>query len=244
MLVNLDETAIYFEAKPRHTVHETEFNTVSFRSPGSSNHRFSACFLVTRNGSKLCYLSYSKTSQRDTLHKIYTIFFHILGLVSANQTLGGISKAWIYDWNRSGNSTFETHVNHYYCLMIFLVTNSLLLLICYMRLERMFPFITVGYTCVLQPCKVGVMKSTINRIQRQETDWGTGLYSNLPHTCNVLVPRMSDLISWLCNAWKKLPSDWIFKTSEHIGLALQMCLHKTDFILMHHSHLLTSQITM
>ena len=49
----MDETAVYFESRPRRTVHATGARTVPIRAPGRSNQRLTACLSVAADGTKL-----------------------------------------------------------------------------------------------------------------------------------------------------------------------------------------------
>lgn len=53
MFVNMDETAEYFEAKPKSTVHPSGANTIPIRCTGSSNQCLRAYVTVASDGTKL-----------------------------------------------------------------------------------------------------------------------------------------------------------------------------------------------
>lgn len=53
MFVNMNETAVFFEARSKCTVHNTDARTVSVSGSGSSNRRLTACVSVACDGTKL-----------------------------------------------------------------------------------------------------------------------------------------------------------------------------------------------
>lgn len=53
MLVNMDETAVFFETRPPSTVHPTGSRTVPARALGSNIARLTACVSIARDGTKV-----------------------------------------------------------------------------------------------------------------------------------------------------------------------------------------------
>lgn len=53
MSVNMDEPALFFEARVRSTKHHTGARSISIRASGSSNGRMSACVSIACDGTKL-----------------------------------------------------------------------------------------------------------------------------------------------------------------------------------------------
>lgn len=53
LYVNMDETEVFFEARPKFTVHVVEENKVSIRCTGSSNRRMIVCVSVACDDTKL-----------------------------------------------------------------------------------------------------------------------------------------------------------------------------------------------
>lgn len=72
-------------------------------------------------------------------------------------------------------------------------------------------FIPAGYTYVLQPCDVGIIKPMKRWIERPYIDFKAEQYSNISCKCTVPVLGITDVIDWLYNAWKEASSESIRK---------------------------------
>lgn len=84
MVVNMDETAIYFANKQIRTVHPLGRNTVAIRGSESRNHRMTACITVASDGIKLPLFVIFKGQPMEKIEKIYLILFRTLCVIAAN----------------------------------------------------------------------------------------------------------------------------------------------------------------
>lgn len=53
MFVNMDQTSVYFESKPKKTMHKAGTKAVLIRDSGSDTKRLTSCVSATSNGEKL-----------------------------------------------------------------------------------------------------------------------------------------------------------------------------------------------
>jgi hypothetical protein len=57
-----------------------------------------------------------------------------------------------------------------------------------------------GYTCVLQPCDVGLNKPIKDAIRAQYDDWAADNMASVEPDANVPVPKREDFVPWLLTA--------------------------------------------
>lgn len=164
MFVNLDEPAIYFEAKPTSTVHPTECNTIAIRGSRSSNHGLTACVAVASDGSKLLlFVIFEGQPMRHiekNLHNMLPYYVH--GCCQ--------SKDWM---DQRG---MKIRIVRFWKPYVQNAPKSFLLLddfICHrhpttvgllQEVDTDTAFCSDGYTCVLQPCDVDIIKSLKNGV--------------------------------------------------------------------------------
>lgn len=78
-----------------------------------------------------------------------------------------------------------------------------------------------GYTCVLQPCDVGINKPVKHGIRNQYNDWAVRKMDGLQGGVREPVPEREDIIRWLVASWDAISSATIAKTFASIGYAVK-----------------------
>lgn len=217
MFVNMDETAVYFEAKENRTVHFKGENTISIRSTGSNSKRLSVCVAVSSNGCKLPLFFIFKGQPNGRIEKA-------LSDVLPPNTFGCCqSKGWMDQ--RSMKIWFEKVWKQYVANS----SKSVLLLddfICHKQPEFLdlasevgtsIELIPGGYTCVLQPCDVGIMKSLKGGIRQCYTKWAAQNLCGLPSDQSIPTPDRKDVSEWISRVFHTISSECITATFSHIG---------------------------
>lgn len=96
MFVNMDETAVYFEAKTRSIVQTKGARTVSTQCSGSSNWNITACVLEYENGEIYPYLTFNRTPGGPFEIKLLNVFPEIF--VGCCQLKDWIDKRSLEIW--------------------------------------------------------------------------------------------------------------------------------------------------
>lgn len=175
MFMNMDETAVLFESKLKSTTHRREDNTVSVYFPGRNNRRDTLCFSIASDGRKLPLLIFFQGQPSEEFVE-YSFLEH--AWVLSAQRMYGRSYYKNLEW---------LHWNPYmsdYGYFVFLLDDFS----CHAQppfLDLMKTYGTYveltsgGFTCVLQPCGVGVMKSWKGSIRKYCLDWVSSKRGNL-----------------------------------------------------------------
>jgi len=77
-----------------------------------------------------------------------------------------------------------------------------------------------GYTCVLQPCNVGLNKPIQNVIRAQYDDWAAEHMASVASDANVPVPKREDIVPWLLKAWQGITEQSVRYTFASIGFGI------------------------
>ncbi|OWY95111.1 Pogo transposable element, partial [Phytophthora megakarya] len=77
-----------------------------------------------------------------------------------------------------------------------------------------------GYTCVLQPCDVGINKPLKDGIRAQYNAWAVRKMDKLAANAKVPTPELY-VIAWLVSSWDAITSDTIAKTITSIGYGVE-----------------------
>lgn len=78
-----------------------------------------------------------------------------------------------------------------------------------------------GYTCVLQPCDVGVNKPIKEAVRAQYDDWAATQMATAPHDANVPVPKREIIVPWIAKAWEGISEQSIRNTFTSIGFGVE-----------------------
>ncbi|RLN67659.1 hypothetical protein BBJ28_00024535 [Nothophytophthora sp. Chile5] len=76
-----------------------------------------------------------------------------------------------------------------------------------------------GYTCVLQPCDVGMNKPLKDALRAQYDAWAAVQMVDLSPDQNVPVPKREDIVPWSVNAWHGITSQGIRDTLSPLAMA-------------------------
>ena len=85
-----------------------------------------------------------------------------------------------------------------------------------------------GYTCVLQPCDVGINKPLKDQIRTSYTNWAAIQMMGLPPGTNVPVPDRLNIVAWLVDAWNTVTKDTIQATFRKIGFGMNSQLNDVE----------------
>ena len=80
-------------------------------------------------------------------------------------------------------------------------------------------FIPGGYTCVLQPCDVGINKPLKQAIRYLHMQWTIEKHQHMGLADKVPSPSRREITSWTLQAWNTISPETIRKTFEHIGFS-------------------------
>ena len=218
LFVNMDETAVFFESKPNATIHHTGANTVSIRCSGSSNKRMTVCVAVASNGCKLPLFVIFKGEPNGRIERSLP---QILprGIYGCCQAKGWMDERGLRLWTEQ---VWKPYVRE--CPKSALLLDDF---VCHKQpnfIERMkqmgthVEIIPGGYTCVLQPCDVGVMRPFKSGIRKEYGKWASYMYSNLSAADKLPVPERSDVLKWIDESWSTVSAESIVDTFKHIGL--------------------------
>lgn len=214
--VNMDQTAIYFDSKTRTTVSERGERTVSIRSDSSSK-RITLSVAVAYDGTKLPLFVVFKGQPNGRIE----------------QDLPNILPAGMY-----GCCQKNAWMDERACLLwvdkvwkpyVAGTSKSLLLLDdfkCHKQrafasrldvLGTTLSLIPGGYTCVLQPCDVGINKPLKDRVRATCAKWKSEKYASLGPTDTVPTPSRQELCQWLREAWADISTSVVCNAFRGAG---------------------------
>lgn len=218
MFVNMDESAVYFEAKSSTTVHPTGSNSVPIRCSGSNSRRLTVCVSVASDGTKLPLFLIFKGAPNGKIEK------NLSNILPSNVFGCCQSKGW------ADQRSLDIWLNKIWKPYVSGHSSSVLLLddfACHKQasfienintLGTSVEYIPGGYTCVVQPCDVGVMKSLKGGVRKGYMEWASKNYTNLSDSSKLPYPDRKDIAVWLAQSWSQISEDCIYDTFDHIGL--------------------------
>lgn len=222
LFVNMDETAVFFEAHPTSTINAKGENTVSIRCTGSNSRRMTVCVSCASDGTKLplFFVFKGKSGAR-----IESGLQNELGnnVIACCQEKGWMDQRTSAIWIER---VWKPYVRGY--------TSSFLLLDefkCHMKgsfirtineLGTEVDFIPGGYTCVLQPCDVGVNKPLKKLFRDMYMQWSVEKYKNMGPADKLSSPSRKEVTSWMIQAWDTISPETIRKTFQHIGYCVNL----------------------
>lgn len=151
MFVNMDETAIFFEARSKSTVHRTGARTVSARESGSNSRRLTACVSVACDGTKLPLFLIFKGKPNGRIEQQLTNLLpenmfggcQDKGRMDTRSMKIWTEKVWLLYVSGYGQSVL--------LLDDFSCHKAPALIDCLKEVGTSVELIPGGYTCVLQP---------------------------------------------------------------------------------------------
>jgi hypothetical protein len=213
LLINMDETPVYFEPVSNTTIHNKGENTVSIRCSGQST-RCTAVLAVAADGTKLPPMIIFKAKPGATIEKS-------LGNILPNGCFGSCeTKAFMNtrSMNIWINSVLKPYIEHKPAACVLLDDyNPHKIPSVTKRIESLGADVNIlpgGYTCVLQPLDVGINKPFKHLIKEYYNSWAV---DNLEHADKVPVPDRKLISKWICDAWDQISSDTIVDTFKRIG---------------------------
>jgi hypothetical protein len=212
--LNMDQTAIYFEAKSKTVVAPKGVRTVAIRDSGSNSKRCTVCVTISADGTKL------------------PPFFVFKGVPGAK-----IERALLADnvkgcCQRNGwfdESVIEKYINA--ILRPYVQESANAVLLCdHYKVHLMSAFVTScnnlgidveyippGYTCVLQPVDVGFNASLKRHVRKEHHKWCIEQYRNVANHARLPSPSKENIMNWVHSAYDSIKEESIVNTFRHIG---------------------------
>ena len=191
--VNMDETAIFFDCKPKRTVNVRGPCTVGIRVGGSGS-RLSLCVSITFDGTKRPLFVVSKAMPRGPVERALPSILPN-GMYGCVQENGWVDQRVMQIWFEK---IWQPYVRSH-------TGNSMLLLddyVCHKQeqfveklsgVDTLLTLIPPGYTSVLQPCDVGINKPLKSRLQKLASDWRAAKLDVLGANEKMLSPGRKDV---------------------------------------------------
>ncbi len=217
MFVNMDETAVYFDAHHCSTIHERGAKTVSVRRGSSENKRCTVCITVAADGRKLPLFVIFKGAVNG---RISQNLHHILphGIFGCTQPKGWMDNRVMELWKEK---VWKPYIEG--------VANTALLLD---KMEsHIHPSfidsvgelgtrvieIPGGFTSVCQPCDVGIMKPFKMRLIDLCEQWKITEYARMGGVGKIPTPGRAQVLLWLDAIWKDFPAEIIQNSFKKCG---------------------------
>ncbi|KAE9264982.1 hypothetical protein PR003_g32604 [Phytophthora rubi] len=219
--VNMDETAVFFEMTANTTINSKNARTVSIRSTGSNARRLTACVACAEDGTKLPLFVVFKAKASATIEKKLDQILppNVYGCCQEN---GWMDERGCRIWMEKVWKPYVTDL-----------PSSLLMLDefkCHMQtsfvrglndLGTEVEIIPGGYTCVLQPCDVGINKPLKDGIRTQYNAWSITKMDGLKGDAKGPAPEREDIVAWLLHAWESVSEDSVKNTFSYIGYGVK-----------------------
>jgi DDE superfamily endonuclease len=176
--LNMDQTAILFEPKVKRCVHHKVSNTVSCRASGSNQRRATVCITVAAaDGTKLPPFYIFKglpgaTIETKLLENGVLGFCQVNGWFDEFAGRKYVSDILIPYFTKDCREKCIM-LDHFKCHLQTSFVSTLSQLGCDVD------YIPAGYTCVLQPCDVGINAPLKRSIRLQHSQWCIKKYSQL-----------------------------------------------------------------
>lgn len=215
--VNMDETAVFFEAKPKSTVHMIGDNTVSVRCTGSNSRRMTVCVSVACDGTKLPLFVIFKGQPNGKIEKDLD---NILpeNVFGCCQSKGWMDERSMKIWT---DLVWKPYVADYERSVLLLDDFSCHKQDCLLEIMESVgthvELIPGGYTCVLQPCDVGVIRSLKNGIRKHYMEWASAKYLTVDTRSSLPAPNKREVSLWTLNSFNAISEECVRATFDHIG---------------------------
>ena len=228
--VNMDQTAIYFEPKLNTTLSERGLRTVSIRCSGSNQHRLSAFLSVSADGRKLAPFLVFKAAPNGHIER------RLDDILPENcfgccQRKGWADERSMDIWLQKVWKPYLVETMDDDAPIVNKKATSALLLDdfkCHTqasfghRLEQLSThriIITPGYTGVLQPCDVGIIKPLKTSMEEKYLLWASEMFLHLNNDESLPIPSRTLIAKWLCEAWEdSITPQIIINTFRKIGI--------------------------
>ena len=216
--VNMDETNVYFNCKPKRTVNLKGQKTISIRIGSSTSLRVTVCVSIAMDGTKLPLFLIFKGMPRKQIERSLE---HILpvGMHGCAQR-----KAWMDDrgmqiwyekiWrpyleNYNGNSMlllddFKCHKKESFVEKLEELNTK--------RCE-----VPPGYTPVLQPCDVGINKVLKEKLRNRAHRWRSQQAALVPPGEAIPAPSRTNIANWLQEIWTEIPVEIVRNAFKGCG---------------------------
>lgn len=227
--VNMDETAVFFEMTSDTTINAVNARTVSIRGTGSNSRRLTACVTCAQDGTKLPLFVVFKAKPGATIEQSLDKLLPpgVFGCCQENGWMDErgcelwFEKVWKPYASAHPSSLlmldeFKCHVQASFIKRLNSIGTEL-------------EVIPGGYTCVLQPCDVGINKPLKDCIRQQYNAWAIRKMDALSGDAKVPAPDRTDIIEWLVTAWSSIPCDSIVRTFASIGYGVKSNNQQADF---------------
>ncbi|KAH9094307.1 hypothetical protein Ae201684P_016917 [Aphanomyces euteiches] len=202
--VNMDETPVNFEPEVITTVAKKGSKTVPARVCSSHNSRVTVCLAITATGAKLPpyvvlkgvpgarHLSKKAWMDADTTHGWLDAVWKPFA------TAGGPSLLLLDDYKCHKQSSFATALA---------------------KLDTELEIIPGGYTCVLQPLDVGIMKPFKDRIRHEYMMWAV---ENMAGKISCPSPSREIVLTWIDLSWSALTHEMILNVWRRCGYSCEV----------------------
>ncbi len=225
LLVNMDETALFFEPQQNISIHTIGEKTIHIRSSGSNNKRITVCLAVSAHGDKLPVLVVfkGKPGRDGRLNPVERRLQQMPkpnGWVLVVQEKGWIDERLMNIWveqiwrpyiERLGGQRSILLLDEFRCHTQPQVADQCA------ELGTMIKVIPGGYTSVLQVVDVGINKPFKDRFKSLFQEWQLENYD----ANNAVVPEPSrmEILQWVEASWNGISGESILNTYQHVGLA-------------------------
>jgi hypothetical protein len=213
LIINMDETPVYFEPDRATTVNKKGAKTASIRSSGQST-RCTAVLAVAADGTKLPPMVIFKAVPGGTIEKNLPSILPD-GCVGTCEKKAFMNTRSMSIWTEK---VLKPHVKDAQASLLLVddynphkvpsVVNAI------EKLGCDFNLIPGGYTCVLQPLDVGINRPFKHYIEEYYNQWAI---DNIADQDKVPVPDRALILKWIHDAWNRVPIDTIVKTFKKVG---------------------------
>lgn len=219
-LVNMDETAVYFQPTPGTTIHRKGDKTVSVRVGSSHNERVTVCLSVASNGGRLPPFIIFRATPGATIERSLPSFLpdNIFGACQKNAWMDDrvmkiwFEKVWMpYVADKSSSALLMDD---------FKVHKSASTKILFSQTNTELGYIPGGFTCVLQPVDVGIAKRFKSYIRHRYMDFMVKNFQNVPGMLAPPCPSRKDIAEWISDSWKQFDTLDVWNTFRNIGFKI------------------------
>lgn len=216
--INMDQTAVFFEAKSSTTVDKKGKSTVSAKDSGSNSKQCTVVVCVAADGTKLPLFFIFKATPGKRVEKELEEQ-GILGCVQKKGWFDSrVAKIWFnkvmvpYMADCRGSSLllidqFSVHLTSEFTNLAY-------------ELGMDVDYIPAGYTCVLQPVDVGVNAPFKAKIRQYHHEWCIEHYRGMCDDDRVPVPNRNDIVKWCTDSFSNIDPESIKKVFLSIGFIL------------------------
>ena len=218
--VNMDQSAIYYESRPRTTVHLKGEKTISIKSSSGSNHRATICLAVAMDGTKLPPFIIFKAQPGGRIESNISKYLPtgVYGCVQAKAwTDEEVMRLWAeYIWfpyiKDTNNSVlmlddFKCHKQDSFTFIM----NSV---------GTYIELIDGGYTSKVQPIDVGIAKPFKDSLREDYISWMSVIIDSIEVDQPFPCPSRLEIATWASKAWSKITPRSVTKTFEKIGFEI------------------------